>query len=489
MSYLPKRSLLKVLLFLIILIGLIFLLNLSFFSKLKSPEFNLVIISIDTLRPDHMGVYGYNKDTTPNIDTWAKNANVFTNVRTIVPMTMPSFAALMTGKNPLDTRIVTNQGWLLSDNSTTLASVLRSKGYRVASFTTGALNPKITNINKGVEETEFLVFKRYFFKEQNEYYYQSDRGEYETFLGKSQDFLSKNKDSKFFLWVHLMDPHAPYQPPNDLKCKFNQKYCDYINSNSQEELEEERADYQFCQNESIPQDKLELFETLYDGGVAYSDKLVGQILNQIKKLNLEKNTIVLLYGDHGEGFDHNYFFNHRDVLYDSALKIPLIIKTPDTNSKKSDLAIDNTDILPTLLDLLGIKYQDPNIYGKSFSSEFGLNPIRFGNIVSSGQKKLFFSNHTLTKFAVLDGDYKYIYSLDDSCLLNGQNDELYNLKDDPKELNNLFESKPKIAQKLKDELFKYLSKYNLPPKFRTRNNQNTPAKIELQNEVRQFLPY
>lgn len=443
-------------------------------SIFKNPQhLNLLLISVDTLRPDHMGIYGYMKNTTPNIDKWAKNATVFTNVSTVVPLTAPSFSALMTGLTPFNTRIFKNYTTPISPNTKTLSSILKENGYSTAVFTPGGLASPESGLDQGFDEIYTQHYK-FFYNDENglERYQQDNREKYEQLIKQAGDWLSNNapsSDKKFFLWIHLLDPHAPYFPPDDLKCKFNQKYCDTILGKSLDELDEERARYQMCQDEKVPQDVIERMETLYDGGVAYSDRLVGKILDKLKQTGLDKNTLVILYGDHGEGFDHNYYFNHRKVLYDSSIKIPLIIKLPQINSgKKTNRLIDNTDIAPTILDLLGIGLKGLRIDGKSFSNEL----LRF----AKNEKKEFIysTNNTLDKFSISDGRYKYIYSLPESCLLEMRTEELYDTKTDPKEIKNIAMSKINIKDRLKSKLLETLALYNLPKtSVDSPNNINT----------------
>lgn len=446
----------------VILISFLIIIFVIFFTsteKNRTP-LNLIIISIDTLRTDHMGVYGYTKNTTPNIDKWAKNAIVFTNATTVVPMTYPSFSALFTGKDPFQTRIVDNRPLPISPNTKTLAQILKDNGYNTSSFT--VLHPDDTSFDQGFEYTSRYTFKYVYFKDKIERYKETDRTGYEQQVAKAIDWMKSNKQKKIFLWIHLFDPHTPYFPPEDLRCKFNQKYCKHVADKTLDELDEKRAQYQMCQESDVPRDTIELMKTLYDGEIANSDRLAGLILDELRQLELDKNTVVVLYGDHGEGFDHNYYFNHREVLYNSAIHIPLIIKHPSLrNQIISHRLIQNTDILPTIVDLLGIKLDIPQIDGISFSDEFSTNILtRFKT-----RKKRVFAysvNSTWTKFSITDGHYKYIYSLPDSCLLENQTEELYNLESNPSESKNLVHSEIQITKHLRQKLLNHLSIYNLP---------------------------
>lgn len=429
----------------------------------KKPQ-NLVIISIDTLRADHMGIYGYDKDTTPYIDALAKNSITFTNVRTVVPMTYPSFVALMTGLDPFHTRILANRDQKIENNTETLATILKRSGYANAAFTTGALSPE-TGLLKGFDKKEYMYYKSFFnfpAEDDHQVFYQTSRNEYESLVDNSIAWLKNNKQEKFFLWVHLLDPHAPYQPPDDLRCRFNKSYCTVIKNTSDKDLELLRAQNQFCQESPVRKETVGLMETLYDGGVAYSDRLTGRILQALKDSGVDDNTLVVIYGDHGEGFDHNYYFNHRGVLYDSAIRIPLIIRNPSSVTKeKSSMLIQNTDIFPTLLDLLGM--QSPSVaeaQRMSFANVF--KAFSLLDMFYPKRKASFSVNNDLSKYAVVDGGYKYIYSLPQSCLLNQQTEELYNIKADAEENNNVLLKEKEKAKTLRSLLMNYLKQFNLP---------------------------
>ena len=422
--------------------------------KARSKDLNLIIISIDTLRPDHMGVYGYDKNTTPNIDNFSKKSTVFTNVTTVVPMTHPSFFALMTGQDIFKTRITSNQNLDISDNIKTLATRLKEEGYKTSAFVSAE-----SSLKQGFDRFKTYNFKYYFNQDGSDRFGQGSREGYEEFVNKAAESLS-GKNGKFFTWIHLVDPHAPYFPPDDLKCKFNTSYCTQVYGKSLEEIDSLRAQYQQCQNKTVPKENIGLMQTLYDGDVAAADRLVGNIINKIKKENLFKNSVVLIYGDHGEGFDHNYYFNHQSVLYNSAVKIPLIIYHPFSRFHGySNLLLQNTDILPTIMDLLNIPYED-TVSGKSFSSVF--SPIPGSGLFKNPRQYSFSSDSMLKKFSVTDGKYKYILSLPGSCIESNQTEELYNLKNDRDETKNIIKKDPDAANNLKSQLLMYLSQYNLP---------------------------
>ena len=415
----------------------------------QSKNLNLILISVDTLRPDHMGVYGYNKNTTPNIDKWAKDAMVFSNVRTIVPVTYPSFAALMTGSHSLDNKIINNQSLQLSRNTQTLAKMLKEKGFSTSAFITSeVLSQELTNMDNGFDTYREL----------------KEKGDFEEFVNSALNALEKNNQGKKFFWIHFTNPHWPYEPTRDNKCRFGPQYCDIISEKGYIQLEEERKQMQAwgtdsCRQEEMPKQTKELYESLYDGEIADTDFYINKVLNTLKKTGLDKNSIVVFYADHGEGFDHNYYFTHGGVLYDSALKIPLIIKFPNTNKRgKTDVLIDNADIFTTLSKIYGLRIEAKNTidFSEMFHSDF------FSNLLISKKKYIISINEGWNRYSITDNKFKYILNNPQSCKLKGADEELYNLKADPKEALNILKKDPTRALYYKKLLLEHLSQYNLP---------------------------
>ena len=444
------------------------------FQENQNPackDCNLILISVDTLRPDHMGVYGYNKNTTPNIDKWAKDAIVFTNMRTMVPTTYPSFSVLMTGKSAFDPQIYNNSvgydnnpavGFIpINQNVKTLAQILKENGYLTAAFiNTDSLDGELTSLNKG-----FDIYNKY-----QQIPLNGPGQEYKSYtnVDEALKWLKKNKNKKFFLWIHLMEPHAAYLPIKEFYCKFNTQFCNIIkNKDDLWKLENERQQLKECHPEGLPKEKVDLFQTLYDGAIASSDKLIGKIFDEVEELKLQKNTTLIFYGDHGEGFDHNYYFFHDQNLYDSFIKIPLIIKSPYLNTlTKINTPLQNTQILPIILDLLSLSNE--KIYNKI--SMLNPNPSKYS----------FYVNNSLTKYAIFDGRYKFIYSTPGACLLNNNYDELYDVILDPYEKLNIISQKTTIANELKTKLLDYLGSNGLPSKLEdisAKNNQKVDKKV------------
>lgn len=421
-----------------------------------------------------MGIYGYDRNTTPNIDKWAKNATVFTNMRTIIPSTYPSFAMLMTGISPTTSRIFDNAEFYgkispnmipISNKYPTLAELLKKQGYKTGAFlNTAALDGKLTHLDRG--------FDVYLNSDKMEMTGPQPNEKYKSYANMQEalKWIKLNKNNKFFAWIHLMEAHAPYFPIPQFACSNNKEYCDEIKSRSLGNLETERKSLQECQVNGLPQTKIDLFKTLYDGGISTADELIGTIFEFIGKENLNKSTLVIIYGDHGEGFDHNFYFAHTHELYDSSLKIPLLIKNPNKHGEINSENLQNTQILPYISSLLKIGLESAN-YTKS-------------------QKVEFYINSDLSKYAIHSNNYKYVYSVrGTSCLFNDQTDELYNLHDDPDEKTNLISTDYKHYTSLKKILMSYISTYKLPVTLTTKQFQKTNADINTDAEKLKRLGY
>ncbi|MCL4364036.1 sulfatase-like hydrolase/transferase [Patescibacteria group bacterium] len=451
------KYLLFLLIFFIALIGLYY----STARKTSSP--NLILISIDTLRPDHMSMYGYNRKTTPNIDSFAQDSFVFTNAYTEIPFTRPSFASLMTGISPFTSGIITNGiGPSIDSNTPTLAQILKENGYTTIAYVSNRfIGPKLSNLNKGFDE--FHLFDAYGLWKRD-----TQREKYNNFFNQAISTIKKNKNKKMFIWIHLMDPHYPFFPPPSSVCNFNSNYCETLTIKSEIGLLKDINQYFACQNTSLNNDTLDLSKTLYDGDIKQADQIVGNVVNTLKNTKLLNKSIVMIYGDHGEGFDHDYYFTHGGVLYNSAVRIPLIIRDSSTTGHEVKIAqvIRNIDILPTVLQLLHIRINKLSIDGVNLSTLIRSNIFnKITRQINNNQiLPIYFINTTGTKFAIFDGRYKYIYSLNNSCLYNNELEELYDEKTDPEEKNNIIKQHKQLANSLKNQLFDFISKYGYPKK-------------------------
>jgi len=434
-----KRFLLITLLCLL-LAGLISLRLIKFKTK---PRTNLILITVDALNAQHLGIYGYPNKTSPNIDKYFKNSYIFTKAYTTTPKTYSSVVSIMTGLSPSTTKIFDYIGRPLRDTEKTLSGYLKEKGYHNAGY---IMNLSLILSNREVAtglEKDFETFRYLAPVEQvgkNAFF---SHRESVDFVDEGIEFIKKNATEPFFVWYHLIDPHAPYSPPKSALDK-------YLMAKQREKY---RGLSTGCYNPKTPPNYLisELTD-LYDQEIEFSDSLVKRIFVTLKERGIDDNTVVVLTADHGEGFDHNYYFHHG-ALYESNVQIPLLIKVPGKTGKRLSTAVLNYDFTPTFLDLLGIKYNQKNLDGLSLIPL--MNPTAKSNL-QQYQRDIFGYNHFKNYFSILSGHNKYFFSTKNDCLYSGENEEFYNLESDPQELNPILTDNPEKTA-LKTKLFEHLS--------------------------------
>ena len=296
---------------------------------------NVLLITIDTLRPDHLGCYGYTKIETPHIDRLAAEGVRFETVVVPVPLTTPSHASILTGVYPTRHQIRDNAGFVLAADCPTLAEVLEAKGYATGAVVSGAPLAAEFGLNRGFDlyDDTFtslaIPAKRtgdaHAIPEKNE-----KKGEEATAV--ALDWLRrtapKANHRPFFLWVHYYDPHVAYNPPPPYRDQYPQRP--------------------------------------YDGEIAYTDACVGTLFDGMKKLGLYDNTHIILTADHGESLGEHGELTHGIFIYDATVLVPLILRTPGgwQRSTVCPRQTRSVDIMPTILDLLGAPVPE-GLHGRS----------------------------------------------------------------------------------------------------------------------------
>jgi choline-sulfatase len=275
---------------------------------------NLLIITIDTLRPDHLGCYGYKLIKTPRIDALAADGILIENAYSPIPLTLPSHASLFTGTYPVFHGVRDFTGFTLGKERTTLATMLRAAGYRTGAVVASAVLEARWGINQGFD---FYYDNFPPPSTQNWQSVAERRGD--EVVRESLRWLEKHKKEPFFLWVHLYDPHDPYNPPPPYDRQYSARP--------------------------------------YDGEIAFSDENVGRIIDTLKQSGLYENCLIVLLGDHGESLGDHGEKTHGFFLYDSTLRIPLIFKLSGTagpRAKRVAGPVRIVDVVPTVLQVLGL---------------------------------------------------------------------------------------------------------------------------------------
>jgi choline-sulfatase len=373
-----------------------------------APKTNVLLITIDTLRADHIGAYGYKKAETPTIDGLARDGVFFEHAYSQVPLTLASHTSLLTGTYPFHNGVQDFTGNPLSPNIRSVAQALEAQGYDTAAIVSSYVLDRSWGLNRG--------FRLYYDVFKGSSFLENDPGLVERKAGGSVDealkWLRRTRSKPFFLWLHLYDPHSGYEPPEPFRTRFA--------------------------------------KSPYDGEIAYADHELGRGIAYLKQRGLYDRTLIILASDHGESLGDHGEKEHGFFVYHSTLHVPLVVKPPASTGFRAHHVGDPVPIMgiaPTILatlklhdpieqqfeteSLLAAKDSNSNpVYSESFYSfsSFGWSPVRTIN------------NRTYQ-------------------LIEAPKPELYDLRNDPEENRNLLADQPAVGsvmdQELKDLVLRY----------------------------------
>ena len=415
------------------LLGMVLILNLFMFGykRIGSPEgTNVIVISIDTLRADHLGSYGYERPTSPNIDKLADKGIVFENAYSQGSWTYPSMASMHTSLYPSQVGIKGIED-KIHDSFMTLAEHMKNNFYNTYAV--------ISN----VVVSEPLGFAQGFDTFNQDSITEYDETSSHLVTDRAIKYLTETKGEKFFLWLHYMDPHGTYI-----------HHPEYGYSSNYSGFPEGLIVQPFKLNDitdSIDDEGLMYVIDLYDEEISYTDKHIGRVLDYLSELKLSDNTIVIITADHGEEFMERGKFGHGRSLYQELIHVPLIIYIPsdkELGAKRVKSTVEVRSIARTVLDLSGIKntqFRGKNLLITAEDEEsgnyaFSQHPNKEG--VYPGQE------------TIITDNWKLINNLTLSTY------ELYNIENDPGEKINLFESTENGSDGVKKELISKLSGIN-----------------------------
>lgn len=406
-------------------------------KKFEEQNKNIIFITIDALRADHLGCYGYLRDTSPNIDKLAKKGIMFKYALSHWPKTTPSMATVLTGTYGYRNGIVGGaRGQYLKDWNVTLAEILKEHGYQTAAVQTNAVMAKETNFHQGFD-TYIETWKLEESEPSDAFSQPIDHNKAQGVTLLAMDWLRENyKKGNFFLWLHYVDPHATYVPP----APFNTKFIEDEHYNIDHRL---RLNSGWSQNHggiakrhwqrSGGHNVMDYYISQYDGEVAYCDFCLGHLFNLLEKLKLFKNSIIIISADHGENMgEHGFYFEHEG-FHNHCFQVPLIWFIPQQKIKKKvvEYPIGLIDIMPTILELLAIKPNE-EIQGEN------LLPVMHG-------KKQYISKYVILSagdknFSILDDKWKltHLRTKHFINLMGGQNRLLFHYLKDPDERTNLY---------------------------------------------------
>jgi len=314
---------------------------------------SVLLITIDTLRADHLGAYGYERATSPRIDALAARGVTFEEAYTYWPKTRGSFVALLTG------RLAAQSGYgkthpLLVDFNPTLASVLQEVGYDTAAVVD---NPNVAaslGYSKG-----FARYRETW--EEEALASEMDRTRAITADGVAY-LAAARPEQPFLLWLHYVNPHAPYEPPSP----FDTAFLDAASRRGPVLAPVTGFHDGVPRDWAKPGRPLGYYVAQYDGEIAAVDAEVGRVIDALDASAVKDSTLVLLASDHGESLgEHGYFFDHGENLFDPSLRVPLLLSGPGIEAGRRLKALASTlDIVPTVLDVLKVSYP-PDLAGQS----------------------------------------------------------------------------------------------------------------------------
>jgi choline-sulfatase len=365
-------------------------------SRRPAPrDLNVVVVTLDTLRADRLGCYGFRGVETPNIDAVASEGVLFEQATSTAPITLVSHSSIFTGLIPPHHGVRDNGGFFLEEKTTTLAERLKESGWTTGAFVGAWVLDSKWGLNQGfdVYSDKFDLSK---YKVVNLGTVQKKGDEV---MDLALAWLEGVKSRKFFAWVHLYDPHAPYEPPEPFLSRYpGQPYV---------------------------------------GEIAYTDHVVGRLVAWLKGAGVWERTLVVLLADHGESLGEHGEKAHTFFVYDATQHVPLIVRTPWGDHGRNRSQVSTVDVMPTVLDLVGLPPQ-PAIDGRSLA-RLVLHP-------AAGTPEVAYSETYFPRFhygwqhlrALRDGRWKYI---------EAPTPELYDLQQDPGETKNVRVS---FAQKAED---------------------------------------
>lgn len=343
---------------------------------------NVILISIDALRADHLGCYGYDRNTSPNIDKIAKEGIIFENHISQASWTVPSHASMFTSLYPFPLGL--KNPVKLNNEHTTLAEIMKDNGYTTIAFTDGGYMTDEFGFNQG-----FDVFN-------------DEGGGLAEINGRVSRWINSSQKRPFFLFIHTYDTHClskdkpskPYRYMFDKEFEYNSShYCGHVQDLT-----------------NVSGGELLYKNAIYDGAIYYTDVLIGDLFEELKKHGVYNKSIIIITSDHGEEIGDHGFFDHGHSLYDEIIHIPLIINYPDSKNaakKRVKTITRNIDIMPTILDFLNISFNGnlegrsilPDVLYSEFISDQAAISILWGHLITVRYK------NTIISFDRLNSSY------------------------------------------------------------------------------------
>ena len=372
-------------------------------ARRQAPRPNLLLITLDTVRADRLGAYGYGRASTPNLDELSRSGIRFDDATSQSPLTGPAHAALLSGLYPGRLGIRNNASRPVPDETLMLAEAFAASGYRTGAFIGAFVVDRAYGFGQGFE-----VFDANFENFRQEVKSSVERRAADV-IDPAIAWVGRGEASRpFFAWVHLYDAHTPYAPPEPFRSKFKVQP--------------------------------------YDGEIAYVDAQVGRLLAALRAAGAMENTIIAVVGDHGESLGEHHEDDHGIFLYDAVMRIPLIMRVPAASGGRIQPGVvseqvRSIDLAPTLLELAGLPRGEMD--GESLATVMRGRPRRDvpASYSESWYPQLHFGWSRLRALRV--GEWKFI---------DAPRPELYDLRKDRAERQNVIAGRGSVAARMSADL-------------------------------------
>jgi len=397
----------------------------------SDPRPSVVLILVDALRADHLGAYGYDRDTSPEIDALASQGAVFGSALTASPFTVTSLASIFTGLEPWEHRVIFTSNLVMDNRLVTLAQKLRSQGYNTAGLSSTYFHLSDFRADRGFDFFDQACDKKFF------------DGDAECLSDKAVEWIAGQKGAgPFFLYLHYTAPHAPYRPPEQYRGLFSQGLPKPRGETGRGEIGaygENRKWWQFFARPTRP--TIDWLMSQYDAEIRYSDEQIGRVLRALEDAGVRQNSLIIITADHGEAFYEHKEMDHTEELHWQVARVPLVLAGAKIPAGKiiRDL-VRTKDIAPSILDYLGAPLSESS--GQSFIPMLsGVQmPAREGYAVNFLAGK---------KYQIGAIVYPWHLLIDQP---RGKNIELYDFVADEGETNDLSGQRPEVVKELRSRL-------------------------------------
>jgi arylsulfatase len=390
----------------------------------RYPDHNVILISVDTLRADHLGAYGYSRPTSPTLDGIATESVVFDRAYAPAAATWPSLVSMLTALSPHASNVRVN-GELLADDIPTLATLLHQRGYTTAAFLANACEA----FTRDFDTRECLPDAK--------------------ITAQALAWLEAAPKEPFFLWLHYLAPHEEYRPPPRFDRFTSKSYQGPIDGTRQP------IDRATLGETTLTRADHEQIVGLYDGEILFTDTLIAAVWSRVAQLGLLPRSLAVVTADHGEELgDHHGYYYHICSVYEPALRIPLMVRLPDGAGAGRRVAamVRNTDIAPTLLELLGQEAPE------SFEGVSRRALLEGEDALPVDSPSEFYRPGMAPVLSLRTDRWRYVYNPGDTtpeCMPRGRffevgTEELYDQERDPLDQRDVLALHPDVAAELRE---------------------------------------